>query len=172
MKRQYKIFFMSIFIFISLSGFSASRSLKEEVSVLYVADGDTILVSYQGEKEWVRFIGIDAPESKKNRRAFFQSRVKRKSIEKIIQMGKSAKYFIRDILKKGDFVYLKFDKERRDRYGRLLAYVYLENGKMLNRLMLKKGLAWTLFVKPNLKYKAYFKKTARVAREKRLGIWR
>jgi micrococcal nuclease len=62
--------------------------------------------------------------------------------------------------------------EKRDRYGRLLCYVYLRNGKMLNEEIVKAGYASLLTYPPNVKYQSVFLKAYREAREKKRGLWK
>jgi len=108
----------------------------------------------------LRLIGVDTPESKPNRRAKIQS------------LGKKAKEFTKNLLKGKRYVFLEFDIQPQDRYGRLLAYVYLPDGRMLNKEIICKGYAYPLTIPPNVKYKDQFLKCFREAREKRLGLWR
>ncbi len=75
--------------------------------------------------ERVRLIGIDAPESRPNPRAKKQARAEGKDEKTILQIGKESAKFVKTIVKPVDEVKIEFDVERRDRYGRSLAYVYL-----------------------------------------------
>ena len=63
------------------------------------------------------------------------------------------------------------DAQERDRYDRLLGYVYLTNGKMLNEEIVKAGYANVMTIPPNVKYKDRFLKAYREAREKERGLW-
>jgi len=94
--------------------------------VIRVVDGDTFICLFKGKKERVRLIGVDTPESRPNRKALRDSKRTGISLEKILEMGKKATRFTRKHLKKGRVVFLEFDIEKRDRYGRLLAYVWLD----------------------------------------------
>lgn len=73
-------------------------------------------------------------------------------------------------LVEGKVVQLEFDEERYVRYGRLLAYVYVR-GMFVNALMLKQGLAKTMTIKPNVRYKDYFLQLQREAKKAKRGIW-
>ena len=70
----------------------------------------------------------------------------------------------------GQSLRLEFDKERKDRYGRLLAYVYCGD-KMLNEEMVRAGLALVIKVKPNTKHYARLKKVEATAHAERRGFW-
>ncbi len=162
-----------------------------KAKVVRVVDGDTIVVSVpkttfnnrktlKNLKFTVRLIGIDTPESKPNRRAQLQSRESHRDIQTIIQLGKEAKRFTESLLitgKKGrkkyyTYVFLEFDVQPQDRYGRLLAYVWLPDSRMLNREIICGGYAYPLTIPPNVKYEKDFRDCFRKAREKGLGLWR
>lgn len=109
-----------------------------------VVDGDTIVVLMDGKKEKVRMIGIDTPESvhpDKSRNT---------------PMGKIASKYTKDNLE-GKYVTLETDVQERDKYGRVLAYVYLDD-KMFNKTLLEEGLAELMTIPPNVKYVDDFKK--------------
>lgn len=109
-----------------------------------VVDGDTIVVILDGKKEKVRMIGIDTPESvhpDKSRNT---------------PMGKIASKYTKDNLE-GKYVALETDAQERDKYGRILAYVYLDD-KMFNKTLLEEGLAKLMTIPPNVKYADDFKK--------------
>src|SRR3990167_1351917 len=82
-----------------------------------VIDGDTIEVEYYGKKDKVRLIGVDTPETKDPRKP-------------VQYFGKEATEFTRRVVE-GENVKLEFDQTLRDKYNRLLAYVYLPSGEML-----------------------------------------
>jgi len=148
------------------------QTTKERVKVLYVIDGDTLKVSYRGKRESVRLIGIDTPESRKNRRAKRIAAREGKDLVAIIRQGKQAKQFVKSLVRPGDYVYLEFDIQSRDRYQRLLAYVYLEDGKMLNSEILLAGYGVPYTVPPCVKYAKMFLENYREARYERKGLWK
>ena len=88
-------------------------------------DGDTIIVNIAGVKERVRLIGVDTPETKHPRKP-------------VQRFGKEASMFTANMVE-GKKVRLEFDQNQRDRYKRLLAYVYLEDGTFLNAEIIKQG---------------------------------
>ena len=118
-----------------------------------VIDGDTFVLS-TGER--VRFIGMDTPETHHPRKPKEP-------------YGKEATKFTKKMVE-GKYVELKYDKQRYDRYKRLLAYVYVD-GIFLNAELVKRGLARATEYKPNVKYSKLFKKLERQAKAKKLGIW-
>lgn len=124
------------------------------VKVKRVIDGDTILLQ-NGER--IRYIGVNAPEIDHSP----------KGAE---PLGREAKEANRRLVE-GKRVRLEFDAERRDKYGRLLAYVFLEDGTFANGWLVERGLAKAVSYPPNLKYQDLLKKLEQEAQEKRLGVW-
>ncbi len=169
MKSKLKIqIFITFFLFSSLS----FASDKIPAKVLYVIDGDTIKVWLNGKKESVRLIGIDTPESRKNRRAKKQAREFGITTSQVVILGKMSKNFVKSLVHKGDIVFLELDVQPRDRYKRVLAYIWLKNGKMLNKEIICEGYAMPLTIPPNVKYADVFRECFRKAREKGLGLWK
>jgi micrococcal nuclease len=140
-------------------------------TVLYVTDGDTIKVKINGRKESVRLIGIDAPESRANDRAYKQALRSRADLETILALGKQSKQFLSQRLPASSTVQLEEDVQPRDRYGRLLAYVYLPNGMMVNEEILISGYASVLTIPPNVRYVERFTRAAKEARKAKRGLW-
>lgn len=130
-----------------------------------VIDGDTFVCS--GEK--VRLIGVDTPESRKNRRAYKQRELG--DIKTVVRLGKEAKKFTKSLIPPGTQVRLEFDVQKRDRYGRLLAYVWLPDGRMLNEVLLEEGYAMLMTIPPNTKYVERLRKAYRYAVENGRGLW-
>lgn len=135
-----------------------TSAIAGEYEVVSVTDGDTFEINYNGTKEKVRLIGVDTPESvhpnsKKNN-----------------EYGKQASNYTKSLLE-GKIVKLEFDVSPRDKYGRLLAYVYLKNGEMLNEKLLKEGYAQVATYPPNVKYVEKFKAIQKEARENEVGFW-
>ncbi|MCX7760205.1 MAG: thermonuclease family protein [Hydrogenothermaceae bacterium] len=143
----------------------------KEATVVRVIDGDTIVVNIDGMEEKVRLIGVDTPESRVNKRATVQERELNKDVETIVDLGKQAKEFTKSLVKPGMKVYLEFDVQPRDKYGRLLAYLYLPDGRMLNKEIICNGYAMPLTVPPNVKYEKEFRECFQKAREEKKGLW-
>lgn len=126
------------------------------VSLVRVVDGDTIVVKLGGEEIKVRFIGVDAPES-----------VHSDESENTPE-GELAAEYLKSIVKAEDTLYLQYDKERTDVYGRTLAYVWTDDKVditseadiakyMLNAIMVKAGFAKAAEYPPNTRYQNAFK---------------
>jgi len=127
-----------------------------EAIVLHVDDGDTIDVRVDEKVERVRYIGIDAPEVAHEGRGGAPG-------------GEAAARVNRALLR-GRHVRLEFDQERRDRYGRLLAYVWT-GGTMVNLEMVRLGYARALTIPPNIRYARRFVRAEASAKRAELGLW-
>jgi micrococcal nuclease len=115
-------------------------------------DGDTLWLSGIGK---VRLIGVDTPEVH----------------GKVECYGREASAFVRRLLPLGSRVRYSLDVDERDRYGRALAYVYIDDGRFLNLLLVQRGYAQPLTIPPNDRYAARFVAAARRARSRAVGLW-
>lgn len=142
---------------------SAGKSLEVPVGPYYkvtrVVDGDTLVVNINGIDEKVRLIGINTPETVDTR----------KPVE---CFGKEASTKMKD-LADGENVRLESDptQDTRDIYGRLLEYVYLEDGQMLNRKMIADGYAYEYTYMTPYKYQKEFRDVQTLARVSARGLW-
>jgi micrococcal nuclease len=126
--------------------------------VLRVVDGDTIRVRLDGHTERVRYIGVDTPESVKPGTPV-QCFAKRAAAANAALVAGRTVRLVRDV-------------EPRDRYGRLLAYVYREpDGAFVNAQLVRDGYARTLTIAPNVAHARQFAQLARTARESGRGLW-
>ncbi|MGA7396090.1 MAG: thermonuclease family protein [Solirubrobacterales bacterium] len=126
------------------------------VEVDRVVDGDTAKVFYEGDSEYVRYIGIDTPESVKPG-------------TEVQCFGKESTAFNAEAIE-GKRVKLVFDQEKRDRYDRLLAYVYVD-GRLLNAEILRRGYGTTLEISPNTSKASQFRDLEDEARAADRGLW-
>jgi micrococcal nuclease len=128
-----------------------------------VIDGDTIEVEIaDGSEEDVRYIGIDTPETVKPGEP--------------VECGGPRAHDLNERLVAGRAVTLRFDAEQRDRYGRLLAYVYLPAGPagrplFVNAELIRKGVARTLTIPPNDSFADRFARLAARAGATGRGLW-
>ncbi len=135
--------------------FSKTAFAKEWITVKRVNDGDTIVLS---DDRHVRYIGINAPEIAHDN-------------HKAEAFGYAAKKYNQTLVRSKK-VRLEFDKERYDRYGRLLGYIFLFNGTFVNKAMIEKGYAYVLPRRPNFKYNQSLLQSQRDAMSAKRGIWR
>ena len=140
-----------MFFFIAAAGYSSAQTWY---TVKWVNDGDTIVLT----NGWrVRYIGINAPEIDHENQKAQPYGYKARSFNKKLVLSQK--------------IGLEFDEERRDRYGRLLAYIFLEDGSFLNSRLLENGLAYYLHRRPNVKYDKRLMKTQQEAMKFRKGLW-
>ncbi len=138
---------------------SAEEPELMPVVVNRVIDGDTFEAKVKGKLERIRLLLVDTPESvhpDENRN---------------VEYGKIASKYTKSLIE-GKNINLELDLQERDKYGRILAYVYLENGDMLNELLLKNGHARVMVIPPNIKYVTEFRELERQARDNNLEIWK
>lgn len=131
---------------------------KIPVTLVNTIDGDTIKVIYDGQEHNVRYLLIDTPETN-------HPRLGKQPF------GEEAKERNRQLVNSGD-LYLEFDVgERFDKYGRLLAYVYVGN-TLVQEQLLKEGLARVAYVyPPNTRHLDRFEAAQKIAKDKKIGIW-
>ncbi len=167
-KRIYSIVLIVLVLLISLIGIYLQAEKEEkgfyETVVLRVIDGDTIVVLLNGQEERIRMIGVDAPES-----------VSLNEEENTI-WGQMASEYTKSILPPGTKVWLTFDLEERDQYGRMLAYIWLDSDvEDLNHLFQKRliedGYALAIRYEPNTKYAIELYDAMGLAISHRCGLW-
>jgi micrococcal nuclease len=131
----------------------------QDARVVRVVDGDTIVARLDsGTTERVRLIGVDTPESVKPGTPVQCFALKASAYTKHLLTGKAVR--------------LVPDAEARDRYGRLLAYVYREpDGLFVNADLVRRGYAQTLTIPPNVRFAERFLALARQARDAGVGLW-
>ena len=173
MNRQ-NLFIITMIIIIGavlFIGFKPSSMQGEGQAKLFVKrviDGDTIVLS---DDTKVRLIGVDTPELHYSEKLLKDSRRSGKDVKTIQRLGSRAKEFTKEMcLNKA--VSLQYDVEKRDRYGRTLAYVYLEDGTFLNAEIIKAGYAQIMTIPPNVKYADLFLSLEQEARKESKGLWR
>lgn len=139
--------------------------------VTRIVDGDTIDTSVAGRgRERIRLLGIDTPEVFPSEKLDRDAQQTGQSREAIQALGRLASEYTRRYLD-GKDVGLEFDVQQRDRYGRLLAHVWLADGTLFNLQILRDGYAQILTIPPNVKYAELFLACQREAREQGRGLW-
>lgn len=125
--------------------------------VTRIVDGDTIEINYQGRTESVRLLLVDTPETKHPQLP-------------VQPFGPEASAFAEEMLL-GKTVQVEFDGPKRDKYDRMLAYLWVD-GKNFNEMLLEKGLARYAYVyDPPYTHQSSMKAAEARAKEKRIGIW-
>ena len=128
-----------------------SRQLYQ---VARVYDGDTIILE---DRKQVRLLGVNTPEIESRHRSEEPG-------------GVAAKKWLQNQLRDSQ-VYLEFDQVKRDKYKRLLAHVFLPNGKHVNLALLESGLAAISIIPPNGRYSDKLIQAQQYAEKQKLGIW-
>ena len=141
------------------------------LTIKRVIDGDTLLL---GNGERVRLIGVDTPEVHKSGKLQRDADRTKTDIETIRKIGQQSSAFVKKMVQ-GKRVRLEYDQanaaiSHRDRYGRTLAYVYLEDGIFLNAEIVRRGYG-VAYTKYPFRYADEFRKYEKEAREKRKGLW-
>ncbi|WP_431189527.1 thermonuclease family protein [Aciduricibacillus chroicocephali] len=141
----------------SKDGETVQAKNQATVKLSRVVDGDTIKVYYKGKEETVRYLLMDTPESKKPGECIqpYAEKASKRN-EQLIKSGKLT---------------LEFEKSRTDKYGRLLAYVFVD-GKSVQETLIKEGLARVAYVyEPPYKYLNQYEQAQEFAKNKKLNIW-
>jgi micrococcal nuclease len=125
-----------------------------QAKVTRVIDGDTAVLAGGAR---VRFLGIDAPEMERDGRP-------------ADPLAQESKNFVAGLIQ-GKPVRLEYDRERYDRYGRLLAYLFLPDGAMVNAAVVRRGLARVYTQAPNLRYQDDLNAVQREAMAAGRGLW-
>ncbi|WP_121639697.1 thermonuclease family protein [Virgibacillus sp. Bac330] len=138
--------------------FTEQELQAEEVVVKRVVDGDTIVIqNAKGEEERVRFLLLDTPESVHPRKP-------------VQPFGKEASNFVKEQLE-GETVQIELGDPETDKYGRLLAYIWVDDVNF-NQLLIEKGYARVAYVyEPNTKYLDAFREAEQEAKEQEINIW-
>jgi micrococcal nuclease len=147
---------LAILVVILVTGGDDESPGTVEAEVVRVVDGDTVEARIDGTTEDVRYIGVDTPESVKPGTP-------------VECYALRASHF-NERLVEGETVRLDFDAERRDAYGRLLAYVHLGK-RFVNADLVRRGLATTLAIPPNTHFADLFDRLEREASADARGLW-
>ncbi|WP_174613742.1 thermonuclease family protein [Virgibacillus ihumii] len=152
-----KWFYVIIFCMIILTGCSGTS--ENNATFVRAVDGDTLIINIDGKEEYVRLLLVDTPETKHP--------------DKPVQpFGPEASELMKDTFSQSEPIQIEFGTEKRDKYDRLLAYVYTEEGKMFNKMLLRNGLARVAYVyPPNDKCVDVFRDIEAKAKKENLGIW-
>jgi micrococcal nuclease len=146
-----------ILLVAAIAGTAGAQPASLEGTVVRIVDGDTIHVRLADHVEKVRYIGVNTPEVHHPRKGEEPG-------------GREAAEVNRQLVD-NKHVRLELDVQSRDRYGRLLAYVWVGD-IMINAELVRLGYAQVMTVPPNVRYQALFLKLQRDAREAGRGLWK
>src|SRR5438445_10040591 len=139
-----------------VTGIAGAQPATLEGTVVRIVDGDTIHVRLSDRVEKVRYIGVNTPEVHHPRKGE--------------EPGGREAADVNRTLVAARHVRLEMDVQTRDRYGRLLAYVWVDD-TMVNAELVRRGYAQVMTVPPNVRHQALFVKLQRDAREAGRGLW-
>ena len=160
--------FTSFFLLIGLASCSGSAQLlpplqggqADLVKIAQVIDGDTVDIDINGRTERVRLIGVDTPETKH-------------PTKPIECFGPEASAYLTQLLPKGTTVRIERDVEARDRYGRMLLYLYLDSPDLfINLDLVARGYGTPMSIEPNTFYRNDFVRAAAQAEAADVGLWK
>ena len=140
--------------------------------VTRVVDGDTLVIQFNGHEEKVRLIGVDTPELHESQKLHRDAQRSGQDTATIQALGRQASDFVKILVRSKDRISLEYDQQQRDKYGRLLAFVWLADGRMLNEVIICEGYAPALTRYPFRRdYMERFRTCAQQARAAGKGLW-
>ena len=143
----------------SATGSPTTRPVQANATVERIVDGDTLVARIGGQKEKVRLIGINTPESVDPDRP-------------VMCFGKEASHHLEELVPPGTQVRIERDVEPRDKYGRVLGYVYrASDGLFVNLAQVTDGFANQYTFPPNVAHTSELKQAASQARSEGRGLW-
>jgi micrococcal nuclease len=156
------IYFLLSICFILSGCFSSEAKTqvdltKEKVTFVAIVDGDTAKFKVKKKVESVRFLLIDTPETA-------HPKLGKQPL------GEEAKIFTNELLSNAKEVILEWDAEKRDKYHRLLAHVYVD-GKSVQKALLEEGLARVGYIYESKKHLEEYQQAEEIAEEAERGIW-
>ena len=141
-------------------GSGATTENKVLITILKVVDGDTVDIDVDGRTERVRLIGVNTPETKH-------------PTKPIECFGPEASAYLKQLLPRGTAVRIERDVEARDRYGRLLLYLYLgSNDLFINLDLVSRGYGTPMSIEPNTFHRNDFVRAAAQAEAANVGLWK
>ena len=142
-----------------LFGNSGQAQDSAESRVIRVIDGDTIQANMQGKVETIRLIGINTPETVDPR----------KPVE---CFGREASAKTKELIE-GKTVKIETDptQDTHDKYSRLLAYIFLEDGTNINKKLIEEGYAYEYTYERSYKFQTEFKTAQHDAEQQKKGLW-
>lgn len=136
----------------------AAVSKKQTVKFVSGVDGDTAKFKVKGKTYTYRFLAVDTPETVKPGM-------------KPAYMGKKASDYTKKTLKNAKKIQIQYDGSKTDKYGRKLAWIWVD-GKLLQNSLVKKGYARVYYIYGDYKYTDTLRSSEKQAKKKKLGVWK
>lgn len=134
------------------------KTSSDQVKLIECVDGDTARLNINGKDERVRFLAIDAPEIAHDGNP-------------ADPYGNEASDYTCKRLKTANSIRLEYEAEKTDKFGRVLAWVFVDD-KLLNEEVVSKGLAKVAYLYDKYKYTPQIQKAERSAKNSKLNIWK
>jgi len=148
------VFLIIISVLVTVRLICRDSPNKNLTKVIRVIDGDTIIVNLEGKDESVRLIGIDAPETGECFNKEATDEIKKLIAEKNIVLESDS------------------TQNNRDKYNRLLRYIFLEDNTFVNKIMIDEGFASEYtYLNSAYKYQTNFQESQKFAKTNNLGLW-
>jgi len=164
-----KAIFLLLFLLLGTAGAESLIPCK----VVKVIDGDTIrCLMPDGKVKRIRLMGIDTLETTSGNKAVRQAKWFKGGLKTVKKYGLLAKELVKRLVS-GKRVFLEIALRKKDRNGRILAYVWLDEEKnlMLNEILVRNGLAFVYIIPPQIKYLSLLGKAQEDAQELKKGFW-
>ena len=157
-KIRHIIIVSAIILSAALPGLKKLQPLEQEgVKLTKCIDGDTAHFMIDGQDTTVRFLAIDTPETKKPNTP-------------VQPYGKEASRYTCDALSRAKEIRLEYEKEKDDKYGRCLAWVFVDD-ELLQEKLIRKGYAKVAYLYDEYTYTGRLQKAEKEAKERELGLW-
>jgi micrococcal nuclease len=157
----FSLFTLFLALFSPLPAFA-----KDTATLVRIVDGDTLEIELNGQTEKVRLIGVDTPEKYESDKLHRDAARTGQDEKTIRALGERSSDFTKSLVKRGDAIQLEYDQPPRDKYQRLLAFVWLSDGWMLNEMIVCEGYGSALTRYPfRQDYMDRFRTCERHARE-------
>lgn len=163
MKKIIRVVLIILVFFLVLFLVFRDKKSQEKIeplfSVVKIVDGDTLVINISDKDETVRLIGLDTPEVVDPRKPVecFGKEASRRAQE----LMENKKVRMESDVSQGDI----------DKYGRLLRYIYLEDGTLVNKKLIEEGFGFEYTYQIPYKYQAEFKEAQEMARKNKVGLW-
>lgn len=160
-----------LFLYLVISTSALAAQPVNAQKLVSFIDGDSFYADMGVLRQQFRLIGIECPEATPSAKARRNARKFGTSVARYVAVGRSATAFVRKLVPRGTELRIEYDVEKRDKYGRRLAYVFLPDGRMLNEEVLKAGYATLYPTKENVKYRERLVSALQLAMAKGHGLW-
>lgn len=170
--RKYR--FVQFGIVVAMLCFSplACVGAEDQATVVKIIDGDTLDVRVKGRTKRIRLIGVDTAELHESDKLLRDAQRSQCTQADLQGLGAEATRFVQRMLAPRDTVRLEYGPERRDDYQRVLAFVWLSDGRLLNELLVCEGYAQArLHYIARAEYRTRFQQCSQQAQATRKGLW-